>query len=107
MCRSIDEITKNDVIVQQLDEKIKDSGGLIYKVLRKNYISHEQNNDNTAEIMGYIKEQEKSPSLTWLLKNKFLATSAVLFSLATAFYIIFHLIEYSIGFQKMVEGLFP
>jgi len=107
MCRTVEEITEKDLIVQELDDRIKNSGGLIYKVLRKNYISHEQNTDNQVEIMEYIRESKKSPSIIWLLKNKPVATIAVLFTLATTYYIMFHLIEYTVGFQKIVEGFLP
>ena len=29
MCRTVEEITEKDLIVQELDERIKESGGLI------------------------------------------------------------------------------
>lgn len=106
-CRTVEEITEEILVVQELDERIANNGGLIYKVLRKNLISHEQNNDTTAKIMKYVEDSKESPSLVYLLRFKTLATLAVLAGLYFFGHILFRMIEHWVPIQKLVESLLP
>ena len=111
MCRTVEEITEQNLVVQQLDTVIEknndDESVLIHKVLRLNLISHEQNNDNQSEILDHVKIAKKNPSLVWLLRFKFLKTSAVIIIFLTIYYVVFHLVEYSIGFDEIIKAVIP
>ncbi len=111
MCRTIAQITEDHPIVKRMDRYIAKNGDekdtLLMEVSRHNFISSEQSKDDRGEIMEYVEDAKKSPSIIWLLKNRFIKTFAVLITLAISIYIVFHLVEYSVGFAKMVEGFLP
>ena len=111
MCRTIEEITEKDLIVQELDSYICKNGHdrdtLMMKVLRSNYIRHIQTEDTLVEVKRFIEESTKSPSIPWLLRNQTSRTFVGITGWWLAMYVVFRLIEISVGLEELVKGILP
>lgn len=110
MVRTIKEITEDNIVIQQMDAQIAADGDgnetLMIRVLRKNFISTEQNKDNNTEVLEHVKEQKKNPSLIYLLRYKTGVTLGVLFGIYLLGNILFRMIEYFVPLSKMIESVF-
>ena len=106
-CRTVEEITEQNLVVQQLDTAIEKNEGdvLIHKVLRLNLISHEQNKDNFGEVKKFVKISLKNPSLLWLFRYRTRNTIAAVLTGFLSIYVILRLLEITIGFEKLIESV--
>ena len=121
MARKADEIRAADMTCITLDKYIKhrekqvngDKDSLAYfDVIRteaeiSNRITVLQTKEDLVPLVEHTKICKESPSVLWLLKNKFLATFSIITAGLLLFYVVFHLIEYSIGFQELVKSMVP
>ena len=106
-CRTVEEITEQNLVVQQLDTAIEKNEGdvLIHKVLRLNLISHEQNKDNFGEVKKFVRLSLKNPSLLWLFRYKTVSTITAILAGSLSIYVILRLIEITIGLEKIIESV--
>ena len=121
MSRKPEEIRATDMTCIALDGYIEhrkkqvdgDKESLAYfDVLRieaqiSNRITNLQTKEDLVPLVEHTKECKENPSVVWLLKNKFPATFGILAGGLIFFYVVFHLIEYSIGFDELVKAFLP
>lgn len=121
MARKADEIRAEDMACIALDEFIDhrkkqvngDKESLAYfDVIRTeaqilNRITVLQTKEDLVPLVEQTRVCKESPSILWLLKNKFLATFGIITSGLLLFYVVFHLVEYSVGFQELLKSIVP
>ena len=110
MCRTIEQITEDCIIVQEMNDYIKENGAdeketLMMRVVRATFISGEQNKDDHIEILKHIEKADKNPSLVYLLRFKPRNTLSVILSVLLGTFVIFRLIEIFFGLENLVKAV--
>lgn len=108
MCQTIEEITEEHIIVQDLDKYIAKNGDtqttLVMRVLRRNYISDIQ---IKQDLQPLIKCNKESPSISWMLKNKTVKTVASVSFVLFSSYLVCRVLETVVGLDKLLMAWMP
>lgn len=112
MCRTVEEIKQDNIILQEVDEFISENNidpvqKLILRVVRRNFIATEQIKDDQEPLLDFLEDSKESPSIIWLLKNQPQSTMAVLFSVFSFLYVTAHIIEHFLGFEAILKAWIP
>ena len=119
MSRKADEIRTTDMTCIALDEYIehrkkqvdgdKESPAYFDVIQIEAQISNRitvlQTKEDLLPLAEQVKVTKDNPSVVWYLKNKFLTTTGIITGGLILFYVVFHLIEYSIGFDEIIKAV--
>lgn len=103
---------QNDPIVQELQDYIEANNlppteKLLLRMAKHGHILRTQIMEDIGEMKLDIIELKKDKSVLWFLKNKPMPTMTMIASICLFFYIVFHIIEESLGFDVLLKTLVP
>ena len=101
MCMTVDEITKENIVIQELDDYIAGNGDrkdtLVMRVLKQNMITNIQIQQDLEPL---AKNMRESPSLLSLFKNKTLKTAGVVALLSFFMFMVFFTFVEVVGYAE-------
>lgn len=109
MCMTVEEITQENIVIQELDDYIAANGDkkdtLVMRVLKQNMITGIQIQQDLEPLAEHVKLCIESPSLARQLKNRMLVTAGKIVLVGFVMFMAFYTFVEVVGYAEALAIL--